>query len=147
VEIKSKKPRQPNWENVEILALIKGKKTEHEASLILVDFRNNMEMSITKWKHISTFFMPNGHSKHFHTRTTCNNKWGSLYGNYKKIIDYMGVIGHNEDYWEMSTEDRVTQGLPRSFNKPYFDLIGEFMHNRLCFNLPHSFIGFHESRK
>jgi hypothetical protein len=106
VEIKSKKPRQPNWENVEILAFIKGKKTKHEASLIVVDFRN-METSITKWKHISTFFMPNGHSKHFHNGT-CNNKWGSFYGDYKKIIDYMGVIGHNEDYWEMSTKDKVT---------------------------------------
>jgi hypothetical protein len=113
----------------------------------MVDFRNNMETSITKWKHIPTFFTPNGHFKHFRNGITCNVKWGSLYGDYKKIIDYMGTIGHNEDYWEMSTKDRVTQGLPRNFNKSYFDLIDEFMHNELCFNPPHSFIGFHESRR
>ncbi len=113
----------------------------------MVDYRDTMETSITKWKHISTFFMANGHSKHFNNGTTCKNKWGSLYGDYKKIIDYMGVIGYNEDYWEMSTKDKVTQGLHKSFNKSYFDLIDEFMHNRLCFNPPHSFMGSHESRR
>jgi hypothetical protein len=57
-----------------------------------------METSITKWKHISTFFMANGHSKHFYNGATCKDKWGFLYGDYKKIIDYMGIVGHNEDY-------------------------------------------------
>jgi hypothetical protein len=94
VEIKSRKPRQPNWENVEI-SIHQRKKTNHEASLIVVDSKN---MEITKWKHISTFFMANGHSKHFCNGATCKDKWGSLYGDYKKITDYMGIIGQNEDY-------------------------------------------------
>jgi hypothetical protein len=80
------------------MAFVKGKKTKHEANLIVVDSRDNMETSITKWKHISTFFMANGHSKHFNNGTTWKDKWGSFYANYKKIIDYMGVTGHNEDY-------------------------------------------------
>ncbi len=50
----------------------------------------------------------------------------------------MGITNHNEDYWEMSIKDRVTPRLPKSFNKSYFDLIDEFMHNSLCFNPPHS---------
>jgi hypothetical protein len=46
----------------------------------------------------------------------------------------MGIIGHNEDYWEMSIDDMVIQGLRRSCSRSYFN----FMHNKPCFNLPHS---------
>jgi hypothetical protein len=74
----------------------------------------------------------------FHNGTCCKDKWRFIYGNYKKIIDYIGITNHNEDYLEMSIENRVTQGLPRSFSRTYFDLIDEFMHNRPCFNIPHS---------
>jgi len=104
----------------------------------MVDSKNNMETSIKKWKRVSTFVMTNGHFEHFHNGATCKDKWVSLYGDYKKITKYMGVISHNEDYWAMSIEDRVTPGLPKSFNRSYFDLIDEFMQNSLCFNLPHS---------
>lgn len=79
VEIKSKKPRQPNQEIVEFLTLIKGQKTEHEANLIVVDSKDNMETLITEWKRISTFVMANGHSKHFRNGATCKDKWVSLW--------------------------------------------------------------------
>jgi hypothetical protein len=38
----------------------------------------------------------------------------------------------------MFVENWVTQVLPRSFNKSYFDFIDEFMHIKLCFNPQHS---------
>jgi hypothetical protein len=53
VEIKTRKPKQANWENSKVLAIINAKKVEHEASLEVVDSRDNMETTITKWKHIS----------------------------------------------------------------------------------------------
>jgi hypothetical protein len=53
VEVKTRKPRQANWENSKVLAIINAKKIEHEASLEVVDSRDNMETIITKWKHIS----------------------------------------------------------------------------------------------
>jgi hypothetical protein len=84
------------------------------------------------------FVMTNGHPKHFHNGTCCKDKWRFIYGNYKKIIDYISITNHNEDYLEMSIENRATQGLPRSFSRTYFDLIDEFMHSRPCFNIPHS---------
>ncbi len=37
LEIGTWKPRQINWENFEIIALINGKKFEHEANLEIVD--------------------------------------------------------------------------------------------------------------
>jgi len=46
----------------------------------------------------------------------------------------MGIIDHNENYWEMSIEDMVTQGLRRNCSRSYFKL----MHNKPFFNIPHS---------
>jgi hypothetical protein len=117
--------------------LIKAKKVEHEAILGVVDSRDSMETSITKWKHISTIVMGNGHSEQFRNGAAYKDKWGSLYGNLKNINNYKSVTSHNEDYWEMPIKDRLAQGLFGSFNKSYFDLVHEFMHNKPCFNPPH----------
>jgi hypothetical protein len=64
----------------------------------MVDSRNNMETSTTKWKRILIVIMANGHAKHFHNVGACKDKWGSLYGDKKKSNDYKCIIGHNEDY-------------------------------------------------
>ncbi len=117
--------------------MIKAKKVEHEAILGAVDSRDNMETSIAKWKLISIIVMGNGHSEHFRCGVVYKDKWGSLYGDYKNINDYKSVTCHNEDYWEMSTIDRLAQGSFGSFNKSYFDLVHDFMHNRPCFNPQH----------
>jgi hypothetical protein len=73
VEIQSNKPRQLNEESSNILALIKAKKVKHEASSIMVDSRNNMETSTTKWKCILIVIMANGHAKHFHNGRACKD--------------------------------------------------------------------------
>jgi len=82
--------------------------------------------------------MVSGHFEHFCNGVACKDKWGSLYGDYKKINDFRSVTSHNENYWEMSIEDKLAQGLPKNFNKLYFDLIHDFMHSRPCFNPLHS---------
>jgi hypothetical protein len=89
--------------------LINVEKVEHEVSLEIVDLKDNMETTITKWKHISKGVMANSqsHYHHHHNIPTCKDKWGSLYGDYKKIHDYQSVIGHNEKYWDMFVEDKV----------------------------------------
>jgi hypothetical protein len=47
------------------------------------------------------------HYHHLRNRPTYKDKWGYLYGDYKKIHDYQSVIGHNEKYWDMFVEDKV----------------------------------------
>jgi hypothetical protein len=71
---------------------------EHEASLIVVDFKDNMETSIIKWKCILTIIMTNGQFKHFRYETICKDKWGSSNGDCKKINNFKDVTNHNEDY-------------------------------------------------
>jgi len=65
VKIKTRKPIQGNWMNSKVLALINAKKAKDETSLeVDVDSRDNMETTITKWKHIFLVVTANFHSHH-----------------------------------------------------------------------------------
>lgn len=136
VEIKARKPIYANWDNGKILAPTSVKKAKHEANLDIVDLIINMETTITKWKHIFELGMTNGHYVHHHNGTTCKGKWGFMYGNYKRIHDYLCVTNHNENYWEMFVKYKATQGLSKNFNILFFELIDAFMNIKPCFN-PH----------
>jgi hypothetical protein len=57
MEIKTIKPKQPNWANFEFVILINAKKNEHKANLEIIDFKDNMETMTTKWKHIFDYVM------------------------------------------------------------------------------------------
>ncbi len=91
---------------------------KHEANSVLVDSRHNMYGNIiTKWKHVLTIIMANGHYKHFFNGITSQkDKWESLYGDYN-INGYKSVTSHNEDYQDISTKDKLVQGLPKNFNR------------------------------
>jgi hypothetical protein len=101
VETKARKPIYANRDNAKILARTSAKKVKHKANLDTIDSINNMETTITKWKHIFELVMTNGHYVHQHNGTTCKGKWGFMYGNYKTIHDYLRFTNHNENYWEM----------------------------------------------
>jgi mannose/fructose/N-acetylgalactosamine-specific phosphotransferase system component IIB len=98
VGIKTRNLRQANWENSKVITVINAKKAEHETSLEVVDSRNNMETTIKKWKHIFEVIMANLHFHHHCNKPTYKDKWGSLYGDYKKIHDYQNVTCHNAEY-------------------------------------------------
>ncbi len=66
--------------------MIKAKKEKHESSSIMVDSKNNMETSTTKWKCILIVVMANGHVKHFHNGGACKDKWGFMHGDFKKSM-------------------------------------------------------------
>jgi hypothetical protein len=57
-----------------------------------------METSMLKWKCIVKNIMANGHFEYHRNEIGCKNKWGFLFGNYKRIHDYMKGIDHNEEY-------------------------------------------------
>jgi hypothetical protein len=98
VELQSRRPREPNWEHAKVLALVKAKKKEHLTRLDRVDGQDQFETIVSKWKKISEFVMDVGHSIHLRNGPACKNKWGSLFGDFKKIYDYMASTGNNQDY-------------------------------------------------
>jgi hypothetical protein len=55
----------------------------------------------------------------------------------KKNHDYTSGARHNEEYWDMFVEEKITQGLPKNFRKMFFEFINSFMSNKPCFNPPH----------
>ncbi len=79
VEIKARKPIYANWDNAKILALTSAKKAKQEANLDIIDSINNMETTITKWKHIFKLVMTNGHYVHHRNGSTCKGKWEFMY--------------------------------------------------------------------
>ncbi len=98
VELQSRRPREPNWEHAKVLALVKAKKKEHLTYLDRVDGQDQFETVVSKWKKISEFVMNVGCSIHLRNGPACKNKWSSLFGDFKKIYDYMTSTVHNQDY-------------------------------------------------
>ncbi len=76
LEVKTKKPKQVNQENFDIMAIINEKKVKHKANLDVIDFQNNMETLVTKWKCIIELVNTNGNFEHHHNEPTCKDKWG-----------------------------------------------------------------------
>jgi hypothetical protein len=64
-----------------------------------------MKITSTNWKYISEVIIEVG-SKVFWNDPTCKDKWGAIYGNLKKIHDYMGGVIHNEKYWNINPKDK-----------------------------------------
>jgi hypothetical protein len=56
----------------------------------------------------------------------CQNKWGALFGEYKKIRDWMKGTGHNENYWTMDPERREHFDLPKYFISSHYE---KWMHS------------------
>jgi hypothetical protein len=132
LKIRSRKPKQANWEKFEIIALINAKKSKYEANLEVVDLQNDMETSVKKWRRILKIVINNGCYEHHLNIPTCKDKWGSFYGDYKKEHNYTSGTKHNEEYWDMFVEEKIIQGLPKNFRKMSFEFINSFMNKKSC---------------
>ncbi len=55
-----------------------------------------------------TYVMKEGHSQHMKNGFMCEDKWGALNGDFKKILDYMAKMSHEEEYWSFSRQDKIT---------------------------------------
>lgn len=82
--------------------------------MTIVNQRYYMEIAYDKWKIIASYVMRNGGAVHCRTGQNCQKKWGSLYGEYKKIIDYGKASGNNiENYWQMNSDKKGDLDLPK----------------------------------
>jgi hypothetical protein len=66
------------------MVLIKGKREEHLATCGKLDGHNDFDIVVMKWKKISIIVMNANCSQHLRNCPTCKNKWGSIYGVFKK---------------------------------------------------------------
>ncbi len=81
--------------------------------------------------------MASNHSAHVENGPTCEEKWTTLYIDYKWIQDYIVGMGHNEFFQNMSIPDKVSMNLFRMFNKSIYEMIDAFMKTRPIFQPPH----------
>jgi hypothetical protein len=68
----------------------------------------------------------------------CKEKWATIYGDYKRIQDYMGVMRQNDHFWSMFATNKLAYLSPVLFNKNIFKIIDSFMSNQPIFQPPHS---------
>lgn len=61
---------------MDLITSINAKKVEHNVYLQVIDSRDNIEMLVTKWKHISKAIMANVH--YDYDKPVCKDKWGSF---------------------------------------------------------------------
>jgi hypothetical protein len=110
-----RKERQPNWGGPEVLALIGAKEKEHDAQRLSSDARDNMEPALIKWTRIAEEVAKAECSTFPRGPLACRDKWQTLLSDYKKIYDYKGATGSNEDYFRMSSRRRKELTLPPNF--------------------------------
>ncbi len=98
-----------------------------------VDLRDQFETIVTKWKKTSTVVMNVNFSLHMRNGLACKDKWGSIYGRFKKISNHISRTSWNENHCDMNVDDKISHHLPWLFNKIHYDLMLEFMGKRPMF--------------
>jgi hypothetical protein len=48
-----------------------------------------------------------GFSTQMRNGVACKDKWGAIVRDFKQIYDYKLRIGNNQDYWSLSTVEKV----------------------------------------
>ncbi len=72
-------------------------------------------------------------SLHMRKCLAYKDKWGSIFGEFKKIFDHISRMNQNENHCVMSLKDKISHHLPQFFSKIHYDLMLEFMGKRPMF--------------
>jgi hypothetical protein len=110
--------------------------------LDISDNRDHIEKADSRWGWISDYVMKKTRSdegaSHYRYKESCRDKWQGIYGDYKRIYDYVKGTGLNERYEDMTPDARAEVGLPRHFSPYHFRLIDSFCKDRPNVHPPHS---------
>jgi hypothetical protein len=60
---------------------------------------------------------------------TYKKKWATIFGEYKKIQDYMVGTSHKEEFWNILPANRMALNLQRLFHKVIYEMIDAFMNS------------------
>ena len=135
---RARKDRGPNWSSQEVLALINAKHEMFLEDIDTIDGRDLMTPENTKWNRISDEVMKVGYSPCIRDGPACKTKWNQLLLDYKRIVDYLSRTGRNvPDYWDLSSDERRAEGLPKQFSQDFFIAIHDWYGNRPQMRPPH----------
>ena len=135
---RARKDRGPNWLPQEVMALVNAKREMHLEEMDTVDARDLMNADSRKWQRVSEEVMKCGFSPCTRDATACKTKWNQIVLDYKRIADFFARTGRNgADYWDLTTSERKTKGLPRSFSQ-LFHGIHEWFWSRPSMHPPHT---------
>jgi hypothetical protein len=82
--------------------------------------------------------MGSSQNTYMKNRPTYKKKWATIFGDYKKIQDYMVGTSHKEEFWNNPLPNRTTFNLQRFFYKVIYEMIDAFMNSWPIFELSHS---------
>jgi hypothetical protein len=120
-----------------VVGLIRAKEKEHEDAKLVGNDRELMDSAALKWSKITAFVHSLQVSDHYRGPQACKDKWNTLYGDYKKVKDYMGATGNSEDYFQISSKRRKELTFPACFWQSQFNEMDHFLKERPCLNLPY----------
>lgn len=136
---KKRKERDPNWVREEILALVEAKREEYIEELDIVDARDLIVTDVSKWTRIATKVSNTTGGDVTREGPACKHKWQSIMSDYKRIADFHGATGRNEEeYFQLRFADRKQLNLPRSFFSEVYQSMHELMVHRPIMNPPHA---------
>jgi hypothetical protein len=78
---------------------------------------------MAKWKKISMKVMATKIYHHYKKNPTCKDKWIIVLGDYHMIKNYINIVGVNEDYWVLSTQNKSSLDFLFKYFKEIYEII------------------------
>lgn len=119
-----------------IMALGDAKHEEHLKTLDIVNFHDQFESTMVKWKKTSTVVMAIIYSHHYKDNHVFKDKWTIVFGDYCMIKDYKDTTSINEDYWVLSIQNMSFLDLLKQYVKKIYETIEYFLSSQPIF-CPH----------
>ena len=112
-----KKEWDPNWNHIEMMALVRAKRHEFLEELDTKDPRELMSNEMMKWERVSLFVNRADGISCFRSAEVCKYKWQQLLPNYKKASDlHKGTRTNSMLYFNLNFAKRRDQVLPKDFD-------------------------------
>ena len=135
----ARKDQGPNWLPQEVMALVNAKREMHLEEMDAVDAQDLMNADSRKWQRVSEKVMKCGLSPCTHDAAAYKTKWNQIVPDYKRIADFFVRTGRNgADYWDLTTSERKSEGLPQSFSQQLFHGIHEWFESKPSMHPPHT---------
>jgi hypothetical protein len=134
----ARKDRDPNWNKLKMLTLVRTKRAEFIQELECNDPRVLMNPEMTKWDKISLSMNATLGICCYCSPAACKYKWQTLLPEYKRVADVHKEIGVNSMlYFEMTFGERRTRTLPKNFDPHVYSEMHAWLKHKPTMIPPH----------